>query len=189
MVHTGAKPYVCLIDDCTARYSQRGNLKVHSLSHSSVNCQMHQNKFHTETIQRLTTKAEACSKGGPSLSREEQKLADHLKILYKFANKGIKGRGKKEDPKPHSQSQPPTEQQIPERPLAAFADAFLPPPTGVRDGPSFGGLSTGAWSRDRMDDVFVGSQGHSQAQSNSYLGIPGDGGSGGLGGYAFGSMG
>jgi hypothetical protein len=115
-------------------------------------------------------------------------LADHLKILYKFANKGIKGRGKKEDPKP--QSQPPTELQIPERPLGGgYADTLLPPPTGVRDGASFMGLSTGSWSRDRMDDVFVGSQGHSQAQSNNYLGIPGDGGSGGLGGYAFGSLG
>ena len=156
---------------------------------------MHQNKFHTETIQRLTTKAEACSKGGPSLSNDEQKLADHLKILYKFANKGIKGRGKKEDSKApshvQSQSQAATEQQIPERPLAAYTDTLLPPPTGVRDGASsFMGLSTGGWSRDRMDDVFVGSQGHSQAQqSNNYLGIPGDGGSGGLGGYAFGSLG
>lgn len=155
---------------------------------------MHQNKFHTETIQRLTTKAEACSKGGPSLSNEEQKLADHLKILYKFANKGIKGRGKKEDPKAQSQAQSHTtteQQPLPERPLA-YSETLLPPPTGVRDGgASFMGLSTGAWSRDRMDDVFVGSQGHSQAQqqSNNYLGIPGDGGSGGLGGYAFGSLG
>ena len=156
---------------------------------------MHQNKFHTETIQRLTTKAEACSKGGPSLSEDEQKLADHLKILYKFANKGIKGRGKKEDPKipqSQSQSQVHTEHQIPERPLATFAETLLPPPGGVvRDGTSFlGGLSTASWPRDRMDDVFVGNQGHSQAQSNNnYLGIPGDGGSGGLGGYAFGSLG
>jgi hypothetical protein len=155
---------------------------------------MHQNKFHTETIQRLTTKAEACSKGGASLTEDEQKLADHLKILYKFANKGIKGRGKKEDPKPQPpiQTQPQSlvaEQQIPERPLA-YAETLLPPPAGVRDGgASFMGLATAGWTRERMDDVFVGSQGHSQAQSNNYLGIPGDGGSGGLGGYAFGSLG
>src|SRR5271167_1405729 len=57
---------------------------------------MHQNKFHTERIQELTIKYQASTRGGPQLSEEEQKLADHLKILYKFANKGIKGRGKKD---------------------------------------------------------------------------------------------
>jgi hypothetical protein len=57
---------------------------------------MHQNKFHTERIQQLTIKYEQSTKGGPPLDEQEQKLADHLKILYKYANKGIKGRGKKE---------------------------------------------------------------------------------------------
>jgi hypothetical protein len=58
---------------------------------------MHQNKFHTETIQRLRDKIEGGTKGGQPLDDEDKRLAEHLKILYKFANKGIKGRGKKED--------------------------------------------------------------------------------------------
>ena len=64
---------------------------------------MHQNKFHTERIQQLTIKYQASTKGGPPLTDAERKVADHLKILYKFANKGIKGRGKKE-----SESKPST---------------------------------------------------------------------------------
>jgi hypothetical protein len=56
---------------------------------------MHQNKFHTERIQELTLKLQNAAKGGPPLTEEERKVADHLKILYKYSNKGIKGRGKK----------------------------------------------------------------------------------------------
>lgn len=56
---------------------------------------MHQNKFHTERIQELTLRLQDAAKGGPALTEEERKVADHLKILYKYSNKGIKGRGKK----------------------------------------------------------------------------------------------
>src|ERR1700736_4935647 len=61
---------------------------------------MHQNKFHTETIQRLKDKMEASTKGGPPLDEYEKELADHLRTMYKFANKGIRGRGKKRDSEP-----------------------------------------------------------------------------------------
>src|SRR5271156_3750008 len=58
---------------------------------------MHQNKFHTERIQELTQKYEASTRGGPALTQQEKEIVNHLKELYKFANKGIKGRGKKNE--------------------------------------------------------------------------------------------
>jgi hypothetical protein len=165
---------------------------------------MHQNKFHTETIQRLTTKAEASSRGGPPLNDGEKRLADHLKILYKFANKGIKGRGKKEhEPKPSTQQETRAGQQHsqPHGDSRAFNEqALLPPPVsvpghrGIEAAPSYLGVAnpTSSWSRgERMEDVYGGNQGHGQAQASNFIGISGDGGSGGMGmgGYAFGSMG
>lgn len=166
---------------------------------------MHQNKFHTETIQRLTAKCEACSNGGPTLNAEEQKLADHLKILYKFANKGIKGRGKKETrstlsiPIPQKVSQ--TEQQhreVPDqRPPESEGQGeqtLLPPPVpnlsgSIEGSAPFMGLSQSqSWTRE--EDVFVGGQNnHGSVQSNNFLGIPGDNNSGGLGGFTFGNIG
>src|SRR5271155_4095246 len=76
---------------------------------------MHQNKFHTERIQQLTIKYEQSTKGGPPLDDQEQKLADHLKILYKYANKGIKGRGKKETAQQQQQEQQQTSSSAPTR--------------------------------------------------------------------------
>jgi hypothetical protein len=172
---------------------------------------MHQNKFHTETIQQLTTKYDASTKGGPQLDEEEQRLADHLKILYRFANKGIKGRGKKTEPKPSTtgsqepkkveqqqQQQQSVERLTDSRVFTSREQSLLPLPVSKApstlrgmDGPApFLGLSHSGSSWSRGEDVFVGSQGgHGQVQSNSFLGIPGDGSSGGLGGYAFGNTG
>ena len=168
---------------------------------------MHQNKFHTETIQKLTAKAKASAQGGPALDEGERKVADHLKILYKFANKGIKGRGKKDltDRKStarnnETETRRHREQNNQQRP----AERIYEPPTLLPPPPSVGRVlaegtpsyllsgSASSWSRpERMEDVFVGGgQGHVQAQSNSFLtGISGDAGSVGLGGYAFGSLG
>jgi hypothetical protein len=176
---------------------------------------MHQNKFHTERIQELTIKYQASTRGGPQLSEDEQKLADHLKILYKFANKGIKGRGKKDaESKPTKtvtnatttttttttgQQQDSTTTARTEEPAMESrvftGEQLLPLPvskpllrSGMEGNPPFMG-----WSRG--EDVFVGNQGGSSSvvqQSNNFLGIPGDGGNntgGGLGGYAFGNMG
>jgi hypothetical protein len=147
---------------------------------------MHQNKFHTTTIQRLKDKIEASGKGGPQLDEYEKELAEHLKILYKFANKGIRGRGKKMD------NEPATSPELSER---AGSDGrgvseLLPPPvlnSRGTDTSVFGG-STILWNRgDRTmsDDVFVGNQGHTQS---NFMGGLGDGNSG-IGGYSFGSIG
>ena len=151
---------------------------------------MHQNKFHTETIQRLTAKAEASIKGGPPLNEEEQKVADYLKSLYKFANKGIKGRGKKETG-PLTRGNTAQQRQADRIHEPA---TLLPPPNGVAgrtlEGTSYLHSGASGWPRsERMEDVFVGGQ-HAQAQSNNFSsGISGDAGGVGLGGYAFGSVG
>jgi hypothetical protein len=185
MIHSGTKPFLCLIDKCTSRYSQRGNLKVPPRSFGGLT-KMHQNKFHTETIQRLKDKIEASGKGGPQLDEYEKELAEHLKILYKFANKGIRGRGKKMD------SEPATSPVLSERAGSDGRDVpeFLPPPVLIprgTEGSLFGG-STTLWNRnDRTmsEDVFVGNQGHTQT---NFMGGLGDGNAG-IGGYSFGSMG
>lgn len=177
---------------------------------------MHQNKFHTERIQQLTIKYQASTKGGPPLTDAERKVADHLKILYKFANKGIKGRGKKgSETKPSETATTTIPQETTttarteslDRPTAesrVFTEeqSLLPIPMSKNQQsliqtPSFMG-STSWSSRGGGEDVFVGNQnsgsGHGQMSSNSFLGIPGDSGSsgvgaGGLGGYAFGGIG
>lgn len=178
---------------------------------------MHQNKFHTQRIQQLTIKYEQSTKGGPPLDEEEQKLADHLKILYKYANKGIKGRGKKETAQQQQQqtsSSPTTRQQPIEptpKPTRGYASGdqqptLLPlpvskPPTLHGTSP-FLGMGSTTWGATR-EDVFVGNPaggqnavqqsgvaGNSAAGGGgAFLGIPGDGNSTGLGGYSFGNMG
>ena len=177
---------------------------------------MHQNKFHTERIQQLTKKYQASTKGGPPLTDAERKVADHLKILYKFANKGIKGRGKKDcGSKPSTrttattatvpqETTTPTRTESLDRPTTESRvftgeQSLLPIPGSKKhqsliQAQSFMG-STSWSSRGGEEDVFVGNQsnggGHGQMPSNSFLGIPGDGssGTGGLGGYAFGGLG
>jgi hypothetical protein len=149
---------------------------------------MHQNKFHTERINQLKDKIEASGKGGPPLNEYDKKLAEHLKILYKFANKGIRGRGKKRESELTTSPD--------ELPFASdrssegrtFAEQLLPPPVSNvargNDG-TFGGLtSPSMWRNDRMmaDDVFVGNHGH------GFLGTPGDGNAG-INGYTYGNVG
>jgi len=67
---------------------------------------MHQNKFHTERIQELTQKYQDSTRGGPALTQQEKEIVNHLKELYKFANKGIKGRGKKHENRQKQSSTP-----------------------------------------------------------------------------------
>ena len=214
-MHTGLKPFVCLIDSCTSRYSQRGNLKVLSLILFKANWEMHQNKFHTERVQELTLKLQNAAKGGPALTEDERKVADHLKILYKYSNKGIKGRGKKLSKKvtmptitveqtvlADSIAQAPRMETAPEQqPSFAVGQTLLPLPVtkpvpmrGI-EGPSpFMGMTGHAsWSRD----VFMGNQVTDGHQSNagggghsSYLGMAGDATSGtSLTNFTFGNMG
>src|SRR5208282_6748557 len=136
---------------------------------------MHQNKFHTERIQQLTIKYQASTKGGPPLTDAERKVADHLKILYKFANKGIKGRGKKESESKRSKrttttttvpqekttirteslDRPTTESRV-----FTGEQSLLPIPVSQKQqsltqAPSFMG-STSWSSRGGVEDVFVG---------------------------------
>src|SRR5216117_1775199 len=100
---------------------------------------MHQNKFHTERIQQLTIKYQMSTKGGPPLDDSEQQLADHLKILYKFANKGIKGRGKKETesklsgtPSTTERTTTRTEQPPPSERVFTSEQSLLPLPVRIK---------------------------------------------------------
>jgi hypothetical protein len=154
---------------------------------------MHQNKFHTETIQQLKDKMEASTKGGPPLDEYEKELADHLRTMYKFANKGIRGRGKKRDSEPElaETSTPEHDNQgrgFTDTEVQGFADEGRQFTEGLLPLPVSNPASFGAsWSRsDRLlgEDVFVGN--HGSVQSN-YLGVS-DGNSG-IGGYPFGNMG
>jgi hypothetical protein len=162
---------------------------------------MHQNKFHTARIQELTQKLQDAARGGPALTEEEKQVADHLKILYKYSNKGIKGRGKKLPKRPPPSPTPnPPEEVEPPAPTPPSATRVEPPPEttfsaggtllplpvtkpvplrGI-EGPSpFMG-----WPRD----VFIGNQGEHQSggpPQPSYLGIPGDTGPSSLTNFAF----
>ena len=55
--------------------------------------QSHQNKFHTETLQKLAIKF-AQVDDGKDMSEEDKELWQYFSTLYKNSNKGIKGRGK-----------------------------------------------------------------------------------------------
>lgn len=80
--HDNSRPFVCKLDQCNKGFSVRGNLKFH------------QNKFHENTIQRLTAKF-AMITDWSSASNEDREMFEYLSTLYKNSNKGIKGRGKR----------------------------------------------------------------------------------------------
>jgi hypothetical protein len=149
---------------------------------------MHQNKFHTETIQRLTMKYDDSKNGGPPLNEDEVVLANHLKILYKFANKGIKGRGKKDERRKGSDtSEKSSLESLDRENTRGFGEQTLlplpvskPPVLRGIEGSSPFMLNSGTW----REDVFTG-----QGQQSNFIGIPGDSHSGVLGGYGFGNLG
>ncbi|KAK4646492.1 DNA-binding transcription factor [Podospora bellae-mahoneyi] len=80
--HDKTRPFICLLDNCNKAFSVRGNLKSH------------QNKFHEDTIKRLTTRF-ATITDWSTASYEDKELFEYLSNLYKNSNKGIKGRGKR----------------------------------------------------------------------------------------------
>ncbi|KAK3995077.1 hypothetical protein QBC44DRAFT_32904 [Cladorrhinum sp. PSN332] len=80
--HDKTRPFVCMLDKCNKRFSVRGNLKSH------------QNKFHEESIKRLTARFATIS-NWDSASSEDREMYQYLATLYKNSNKGIKGRGKR----------------------------------------------------------------------------------------------
>lgn len=83
LTHEGTKPFICRLDDCSRRFSQLGNLKIH------------QNKFHAAAIAEIGQKI--ASANSRQLSEKDVDLIEYFAKLYKNSNKGIKGRGKKED--------------------------------------------------------------------------------------------
>jgi len=86
------KSYECKLDGCKGHgdevgriFTQLGNLKAHM------------NKFHKDTLTRLSTHFTNSSydeQENHELSQEERELREYFKSLYKNCNKGIKGRGK-----------------------------------------------------------------------------------------------
>lgn len=87
-----AQRYECRLDGCRGAsdgsgkvFSQLGNLKAHM------------NKFHKDTLTRLSTHFTNHGYGdesASSLTDEERELREYFRSLYKNCNKGIKGRGK-----------------------------------------------------------------------------------------------
>jgi len=55
--------------------------------------QSHQNKFHSQTLQSLTTKF-ANLQEGDHVTPQDKIMWEYFASLYKNSNKGIKGRGK-----------------------------------------------------------------------------------------------
>ena len=65
--------------------------------------QSHQNKFHIDTIRKLTSKF-ASIKDGDLVNAADKELWEYFANLYKNSNKGIKGRGKENKVANHSMS-------------------------------------------------------------------------------------
>lgn len=84
------KRYECKLDGC--RGAEDGHGKVFS---QLGNLKAHMNKFHKDTLTRLSTHfTNQNYEDEVELSQEELELREYFKSLYKNCNKGIKGRGK-----------------------------------------------------------------------------------------------
>ncbi|KAK4168057.1 hypothetical protein QBC43DRAFT_127673 [Cladorrhinum sp. PSN259] len=118
--HDKTRPFVCMLDDCNKRFSVRGNLKSH------------QNKFHEESIKRLTARFATIS-NWDSASSEDKEMFQYLATLYKNSNKGIKGRGKRRNvallaPSHSQQPSPPLSPESPSHGLPSMARPLAPHP-------------------------------------------------------------
>lgn len=81
IVHNGAKPFTCKLDNCLKQFTQLGNLKSH------------QNKFHAAALKQLTDKI-ALIRNPEEITSADRELFEYFAELYKNSNRGIKGRGK-----------------------------------------------------------------------------------------------
>ena len=100
-------------------------------AHSSM--QSHQNKFHSETLRKLTMKFTSIHEGGV-VSTQDRELWEYFSTLYKHSNKGIKGRGKDRRISPASKSTPSPRQD--NRSRSESSDASRDEEAGSYDGSS-----------------------------------------------------
>lgn len=86
------KRYECKLDGCKGQENETGKIFT-----QLGNLKAHMNKFHKDTLTRLSTyftQNNYDGQGDNELSPEELELKEYFRSLYKNCNKGIKGRGK-----------------------------------------------------------------------------------------------
>ncbi|EDO16238.1 hypothetical protein Kpol_505p15 [Vanderwaltozyma polyspora DSM 70294] len=107
-LHTGERPYECHI--CNKRFSRKGNLTAHVITHKKLkpyickvdgcnkkftqlgNMKVHQNKFHYETILRLSDSFNK-EESKEYLSKEDSETLKYFRTIYSHPSRGKKKDG------------------------------------------------------------------------------------------------